>query len=437
MEKEFDVNDTLTFPEKIISKNIEGFEIILAPDYPNWIVLNADEFEMFLALRKNFTILQAMENFSNQKNISEDEVVKIMTGLLEKIDDANFYKDAESFPEEKIENFPKLIHINLTNNCNLRCRHCYMSAGKYKEQAVDFDELKKFFANLETVQESSEIVLSGGEPLIYKNFFEVLNFLDNGKNKITLFTNGTLIDDKNYKIIADHCSEIQLSFEGVTEIYFEKIRGHGNYFKVRNALNLLKSCGVKIVLAVTLLPVTVEDVKTNLLEFIKSLDYENFEVRLNSHIEFTGNAADFDRKDFDEKYFDKIVIQLLQDLATAGIKTNLQDKNNIKFSNCGIGANLVIHYDGNIYPCHKFSDYKFKISDDAEKIFQNFNALNKKTAICHIKKCCACELKYICVGGCKIDHYIENKNFLSVACNEKIKNNIYRKILFDNLYFAN
>ena len=437
MEKEFNVNEKLHLPEKIISKNVYGFEIILAPEYPNRLVLNSDEMKMFSDLRKNFTILQAMENFIEQKNISEDEVIKIMTGLLEKIDAANFYQDAETFVEEKIENFPKLIHINLTNNCNLRCRHCYMSAGKYQEQVVDFDKLKKFFENLEPLQEKSEIILSGGEPLTYKNFFEVLNFLDNGKNKITLFTNGTLIDDKNYKIIAEHCREVELSFEGITQNYFEKIRGKGNYHKVVNALNLLKSCGVRIIFAITLLPMTVEDVKNNLIEFIKSLDYKNFEVRLNSEIEFTGNAADFDQKDFDKKYLANIVIQLIRKLSELGVEMNFSNQNNIKFSNCGIGANLVIHYDEKIYPCHKFSDYKFKMSDNIEKIFQAFNKLNKSTSICNIKKCCACDLKYICGGGCRIESYIKNKNFLSPICDEKFKEDIYRKVLFDNLQFIN
>ena len=437
MEKEFNVNEKLSFPQKIISKNIDGFEIILAPEYPNWLVLNPNETEMFSDLRRDFTILQTMENFIEQKNFSEDEVIKIMTSLLSKIDAAKFYQDAETFAEEKIENFPKLIHINLTNNCNLRCRHCYMSAGKFKEQVVNFEELKKFFKNLEPLQEKSEIILSGGEPLTYENFFEVLKFLDNGKNKITLFTNGTLIDDTNYKIIADHCSEVQLSFEGVTQNYFEQIRGKGNYHKVINALNLLKSCGVRIIFAITLLPMTIEDVKNNLIEFIKSLDYKNFEIRLNSEIEFTGNAADFDRNQFDKKYLDNIVIQLIRKLSELGVEMNFSNQNNIKFSNCGIGANLVIHYDENIYPCHKFSDYKFKMSDDAEKIFQAFNELNKSTSICRIKKCCACDLKYICGGGCRIENYIKNKNFLSSICDEKFKDSIYRKVLFDNLQFTN
>ena len=385
MNKEFDVNERLNFPEKIISKNIDGLEIILAPDYPTWIVLDSDELKMFLELRKNSTICQTMENFILQKNISEDEVVKIMAGLLGKIENAKFYGDTKTLFEDEIESFPKLIHINLTNNCNLRCRHCYMSAGKFPERVVNFKELKKFFENLYTIQESSEIVLSGGEPLTYKNIFELLNFLNNGKNKITLFTNGTLINTENCKIISKNCDEVQLSFEGVTEECFEKIRGKGTYRKVINSVNLLKSCGTKIILAITLLPMTAEDLRQNLTKFIKYVDYKNLEIRLNNKIEFTGNASYFDRKNFDERYFDKIILRLMKELSDIGINIDFANENNVKFSNCGIGANLVVHYDGNIYPCHKISDCKFKISDDVKEIFRQFNELNKSTSIYHIK----------------------------------------------------
>ncbi|MBR0061027.1 MAG: hypothetical protein IJP68_06055, partial [Selenomonadaceae bacterium] len=84
MDKEFYVNDTLTLPENITRKNIGGFWIILAPDYPNWIILDDKELQMFSLLEEKYTIMQAMDHFFADNIISEDTVIKIMTKLLGK-----------------------------------------------------------------------------------------------------------------------------------------------------------------------------------------------------------------------------------------------------------------------------------------------------------------------------------------------------------------
>lgn len=433
MDKEFDVHEILSLPENIIRKHIDNFWVILASDYPNWIVLDADEIQMFSALEKKMTIIQAIDNFIANNTADEDFAIAVMTGLLSKIEETQFYKDTKSFEEEKIENFPKLLHVNLTNNCNLRCLHCYMSAGKFAEQTINFEKLKNFLNEVRKLQGDSEIILSGGEPLTYKDFFKVLDCADEGNNKIVLFTNGTLINEKNYKSICEHCDEIQLSFEGITEKYFDLVRGKGNYRKVMRAFKLLKSANVRIILAITLLPVTIEDVKNNLIEFIRSLDYKNIEIRLNHEIEITGNAKSMDMSKYNREYFNAIVIELMKELEKIGVQINFSETRNVKYSNCGIGANLIVHYDENIYPCHKIDNIYFKMGDSVKKIFEAFNEINKNTSNFLIKKCRDCEIKCICAGGCRIDNLKKNGDMLQPLCDENFKTNVYRRLLFEYL----
>ena len=64
-------------------------------------------------------------------------------------------------------------------------------------------------------------------------------------HNVSLFTNGTLINENNYKTIAECCQEIQISVEGVTQEPYERIRGRGNYAKALHAIDLLKTTGIK------------------------------------------------------------------------------------------------------------------------------------------------------------------------------------------------
>ena len=52
MSKEFDVNSKVNLPHITVEKTIDGYHIVIAPDKPNWIVLDDQEYEIFRILSK-------------------------------------------------------------------------------------------------------------------------------------------------------------------------------------------------------------------------------------------------------------------------------------------------------------------------------------------------------------------------------------------------
>ena len=96
-----------------------------------------------------------------------------MTSLLSKIDDTEFYRETESLAEEPIEDIHKLIHINLTNNCNLRCAHCYMAAGKSEDVHLDADRVVEIIEKINEINGTYDIVISGGEPFVFPNLLDL------------------------------------------------------------------------------------------------------------------------------------------------------------------------------------------------------------------------------------------------------------------------
>jgi len=47
MGKEFDVNSRVNFPQNIVCREIDGYHVVVAPEYPNWIVLDDNEYAIF------------------------------------------------------------------------------------------------------------------------------------------------------------------------------------------------------------------------------------------------------------------------------------------------------------------------------------------------------------------------------------------------------
>lgn len=435
MSVEYDLNSFMQFPDEICCRFIDGYHIVVAPEYPNWLILNENEYKMFLWLQSGLSIRAVLVKYYCKCEQNEEKCLDIMTGLLSQIDDVNFSKDAEIFIEDPIETIKKKVHIGTTNGCNMRCKHCYMAAGTAQLKTIDMNKTIQLVSDLNRVYGLLEVVISGGEPLTYENIEDLLRGLK--ENYIILFTNGTLISEKNIDLIAECCDEVQISFEGVDKEFYSKIRGEQNYDKVLHAIQLLKERNVKIVLAVTMLPDTISDIRDNLVQFVRNINYSNLEVRLSDEVEMEGNALRMDMSVYNRKESKSVITNLVRQLVKMGCAVQNNDIRNTRFTNCGIGTNVIIHYDGNIYPCHKISNYYVEHGTAVHEIINKFNRLNRETSNVHIDKCQECELRYICAGGCRIDNYMKTGNMNTVICNEEFKEEQYRRLLEnDRMYRA-
>ncbi|HOT60344.1 MAG TPA: radical SAM protein [Spirochaetales bacterium] len=431
MGKEFDVNSRVNFPQSIVCREIDGYHVVVAPEYPNWIVLDDNEYAIFQILSKHTIIEGLNKYYAAFPGNTEDDCVIAFADFLAKVEDSQFYEDAISKEEEPVESIKKKVHITLTNDCNMRCSHCFVSAGKVPRHELNVDEILAVVGEIKKINGPTDIVVSGGEPLIHSGVLKLLQGLQ-GHN-VSLFTNGTLIDESNYRLIADCCQEVQISFEGVTPDSYERIRGRGNYAKALHAIELLKTTGIKITLAVTILPATIQDIRDHLISFVNSVNYENLEIRLNDDIEMAGNALSMNFAGFNKTEVDKMMISLVGQLQDMGVSKQPNSGRNIKFKNCGIGTNIVIDANGKIYPCNKFSSYHKELHEDMQQIFQEFNDLNCTTSTDYMSSCKNCELRYICAGGCRIDYMNRTGDMLCSDCTPEFKENQYRKLLLDYL----
>jgi len=144
-----------------------------------------------------------------------------------------------------------------TIKCNLSCKHCGSSCGPElnNNNELSFEEIKKAFFDIAQDFDAKKIMVAvtGGEPLLRRDIFEVMEYASNLGFKWGMVTNGTLIDSNIIdKLARAGMSTISVSLDGLEKSH-NWLRGRPDTFKKTiRALKLLKDSNqFKVVEAIT------------------------------------------------------------------------------------------------------------------------------------------------------------------------------------------
>ncbi|AIY90567.1 radical SAM protein [Geoglobus acetivorans] len=124
------------------------------------------------------------------------------------------YGGREKIPKKLVEASRKPIPVtvwNVTARCNLKCVHCYADAGAKKEGELTTEEAKEFIDDLAEMK-VPVLLLSGGEPLMREDIFELIEHAKSKGLYVSLSTNGTLINDD----VAGRLAELKVDYVGIS-----------------------------------------------------------------------------------------------------------------------------------------------------------------------------------------------------------------------------
>lgn len=167
----------------------------------------------------------------------------------------------------KVLSTPARIVWEVTNRCNLKCRYCYIGAGDRADKELstsDVIDLAKTIGQMGVFH----VTLSGGEPLIRKDIFQIINILCKYDVAVFLNSNGTLID-KNIaqKIKNSGLNGVAISIDGITAKTHEELRPpNGSFKKVLYGLQMLNQMDINTGIQVTM-------TKTNYHEMLGLVDF--------------------------------------------------------------------------------------------------------------------------------------------------------------------
>ncbi|WP_203471582.1 radical SAM protein [Dissulfurispira thermophila] len=137
----------------------------------------------------------------------------------------------------------RYLELQITDKCNLRCRHCYI--GKPISNELSIYEIKTVLDEFEEMQ-GLRLLITGGEPLIHSHFDEINFLLPEYNFRKILFTNGLLLNPKILKGL--NVDEIQFSVDGM-ENGHESIRGKGTYKVVMQKIYEAINAGITVSIA--------------------------------------------------------------------------------------------------------------------------------------------------------------------------------------------
>ena len=135
---------------------------------------------------------------------------------------------------------PICLTWEITYACNLQCVHCLSSSGTRDPRELSTDQAKAVLDELRDLQ-VFYINIGGGEPMIRKDFFEILEHAEANDIGVKFSTNGTYITAENARRLASmNYLDIQISLDGVDAATNDAVRGKGSYATAIAAMNHLR-----------------------------------------------------------------------------------------------------------------------------------------------------------------------------------------------------
>jgi len=337
-----------------------------------------------------------------------------------------FAPEVDVPPTFKARGVVKSLCLMVAQDCNLRCKYCFGDGGTYGHRAVMSEDVGRaavdFLIKNSGIRKHCEIDFFGGEPLInFRTVKAVTEYVrrrevDTGKVfKLTLTTNGILLDDKATAWLNENNISLVLSLDGRKEVH-DAMRpdtsGKGSYDRV---LKNFKRC-------------------------VESRGGDNYYLRgtyTNRNLDFTADVLSAHDAGFDILSVEPVVLKDSPLALTADDLPRIREEYdrltaaylerrcagrgffffhfNVDLSNgpcvakrlagCGAGHEyFAVAENGDLYPCHQFvgrERYRLgNIFDGVDESARHWLKYFRESHVLNKPKCRDCWAKFFCSGGC-------------------------------------
>lgn len=302
-------------------------------------------------------------------------------------------KSTQDFLEEHFKGKPQLtnLHIEITSKCNERCIHCYIP----HENKICHIDSNLFYDVLEQSKNMKllHLTLSGGEPMLHKNFCDFLRKCREYDFSVNVLSNLTLLDDKIIKEMkANPFLGIQVSLYSMNpNIHDEITQMKGSFEKTKNAI-------LKLIENDILLQISCPVMKQNKNCYNDVIKWaEKHKIRVSDDFVIIA-SYNHTTKNLNCRLSINEIKELINDKIANNAKyleeMEAEKKRNITSDDyvCSVcHSSICIAENGNVYPCAGWQDYVVgnvketslnNIWDNSEKVQYLRNLRNKDFPIC-------------------------------------------------------
>lgn len=183
------------------------------------------------------------------------------------------------------------LRISLLEKCNLRCTYCMPADGIALSPKASLMTADEIFAIAQTFVENGvdKIRLTGGEPLLRKDFPEIVSKLAALNTSLSITTNGILIDRHIEVLKESNIKKINLSLDTLVSSKFHAITLRNQFEKVIDNLHLLLNNDFQVKVNVVLMKGFNEN---EIIDFIQLTKFLPLSIRFIEFMPFAGNEWD-------------------------------------------------------------------------------------------------------------------------------------------------
>ncbi len=118
----------------------------------------------------------------------------------------------------------KYLLVHITERCNLNCKHCYL--GDKESRDLELHVIARALEEFSSF--GLKVLISGGEPLLHKHFWDVLKLAGDLPIRAEILTNGTLVTPEVALGLSKYADQVQISLDGMRRGH-EMLRGKGSF----------------------------------------------------------------------------------------------------------------------------------------------------------------------------------------------------------------
>ena len=420
----------------------DGLHLVIDPEAPHWLATNAAGAQVLRLCDGRRTVADVADALAQRGAIAPAAAVADTLTFLEAAAEIAFVSRkpalAPAYPGRAATVVPSRLselYVFVTNDCNLRCSHCYVSSGDF----VPPDEMTT--ADLyRLVDEARELgvtrfYFTGGEPFMRRDIFDLIDYVC-AESELVILTNATFF---NKSILAKLTAaarrangdgpddpahprrlNMQVSVDGPDAALHEGVRGPRTFARTVQGIRDLVRIGLTPVIS-TVITTQNMDRMADVTRLLGSLGVKEHHILW---LQERGRAYDNSDLLIPPARVTAIMRELRGVAADLGmiidnetsLRVRVRGKHGRKTDLCNCGyESLDVFSDGQVYPCVWFSGAPSLACGSVRErslrdiwlespILQEIRA----NSVQHREGCNECHLKFLCGGGTNCSSYFDS-----------------------------
>ena len=406
----------LKMAEGVVYAEREGKHLFLQPSGPDWVVVNQKGAILLSRCGQDGATMDEVVGAGDagvreqaaalfEEALARGVLVRVRAGGARDTKGLELVERPRRVDSQRLG----LVHVQLTNQCNLGCSYCYADSGR-RSNVLSWGEMEGIASSVAMLSGSVAYELSGGEPLLHPCALDFAERVKAAGNRVHLLTNGTLIDAANVERIGAVADLVKISLDGSSEAVHAATRGWGNFARVTRAIELLSGRGVKVVVAMTVTRENCGDIGAMVARYGGG---SGVELALQPLFKAgRGSAADGLALTGMEYYQALAAVEGVAPMGAVGKK--LQTLRGRGVRRCAMAEREIsIAETGDVYPCQLLHKDRFWAGNVRERslakiymespVFARMRAISVET----LETCSGCAVRYLCGGACRARDFFE------------------------------